>query len=124
MARKQISNAAALRESFEKNGIDAPIDTHQTFLMNEYKIDMSRQQVSQYRSAEKRKILDEAGEAAPTPKASAAYAPRAPKVVAVHAASHAVGDSIVGLIAAVKASEDNIGKESTRQILSVLLGGK
>jgi|GEM_PF-4047124 len=126
MARKTISNAAALRDSFEKNGIDSSIDIHQAFLMNEYRIDMSRQQISQYRSAEKRKAGSDEPEPtpAPVPRASAAHAaaPKTPKAPA-HA-GHSVGDSVAGLIAAVRAAEGSLGKESTTQILSALITGK
>lgn len=52
---KSITKAAAYRDAADKLGKSAPLDDVQKFLLDNFGIDMSKNQISQYRSNEKRR---------------------------------------------------------------------
>ena len=109
MARKmdtgrngKVSKAHAFRAASEKLGMKANLDEVHKYILDTFKIDMPKVQISQYRSNEKRRIKKSGR------KAKAAAAPAGEGKV-VSKAPVAKTSSVLDFIKAVRGFENQLG---------------
>lgn len=108
---KGMSKAEAVRLSIQANGWDAPLATHEEYLRNQFGIIMSRVQISQYKSTERRRAGKRRRRRRTPEEMAAAGAERA---------TSGRGDDILKFVSAVRQWEEKLGSKKVLAVIEAL----
>ena len=109
---KSVSKAFAYREAEKELGRDAELGEVQKLILDKFRINMDKTQISQYRSNEKKRRRKRGGR----PKGSTS--------VATGAAKASRGNTLVDFVSAVRGWESKIGAEQICKMIDALYKGK
>ena len=111
-AEKPITKADALRQSLEVNGWEAPLEKHEEYLREHFGVIMTRMQISQYKSAERRRL----GKRRRRRRRSSEEVAAEP----TERASFGRGDDIVKFVSTVRQWEEKLGSKKLLAVLDAL----
>jgi len=108
---KGVSKAEAVRLSIQANGWEAPLETHEEYIRNQFGIGMSRTQISQYKSTEKRRQ----GKRRRRRRSAAEMA-----AAGVERPAPGRGDEILKFVSTVRQWEEKLGSKKLLAVIDAL----
>lgn len=131
MARKadgaegsKVSKAHAYRDAAETLGMEATLEEVHNFIIEKYSIDMSKTQISQYRSNEKKRQGTAPGKRGRKPKHAAAATAHTASVNHAPKPAASRTDPLVEFVSTMRGWENKIGSDKICEMISALYSKK